>query len=242
MLSRFANKSKEPKLFLALGVLGLFFFLLREYDVEANAARVLIPIGGGPAIKAATEVKDFRLLGVDGKYFDTQTYTKAKGFVVIFSCNHCPFAKLYPPRFNDLVKKYTPLGIPVVVVSSTDTIQFEEDTFPEMQKLAQKGKYKFPYLFDGEQEVARMFGASKTPQAFVIWRKQSINIKGKKSSTKPTSIYEVKYQGAIDDNGEEPTLVTARYVEMALDSLLAGKQPAISQTLSVGCSIAYRPK
>lgn len=201
-----------------------------------------MPLGGGPEIKAATEVKDFRLIGVDGKFFDTQGYPRAKGFVVIFSCNHCPFAKLYPSRFNDLVKKYTPLGIPVVVVSSTDTIQFEEDTFPEMRKLAQKGKYKFPYLFDGEQEVARMFGASKTPQAFVIWRKQSIKNKGKKSSTKPTSVYEVKYQGAIDDNGEEPALVTARYVEMALDSLLVGKQPAINQTLSVGCSIAYRPK
>jgi peroxiredoxin len=171
-------------------------------------------------------VNDFRLVNTDGKFVSLKDYADAKGFIIVFTCNHCPFAKLYPPRLNDLNMRYKPMGVPVIAISSTDTIVYEEDAYPEMVERALKGKYNFPYLFDGMQKVAKDFTAQKTPHAYVIW--------------KESGSWVVKYNGAIDDNGAEPEKVKNRYVANAVDALLQGKILETEETKSIGCQINFR--
>lgn len=171
-------------------------------------------------------VADFRLKNTDGKFVSLNSYPQAKGFIIVFTCNHCPFAKLYPPRLNELNKKYSASGVPLIAISSTDTIVYEEDTYPEMVKKAKKEHFNFPYLFDEQQSVAKAFAAQKTPHAFVIW--------------KENGNFVVKYSGAIDDNGAQPTKVKNRYVANAVDALLSGKEVTTKETKSIGCQIHFR--
>lgn len=158
----------------------------------------------------------FKLQDVQGKYVSLSDYSNAQGFIIIFTCNHCPFAKLYPSRLNELNNKYGPKGFPLLAISSTDTITYEEDSYEKMIEKAEEGKYNFPYLFDGTQEVAKDFEAQKTPHAYVL-------LKGKGG-------WEIKYNGAIDDNGAEPNYVKERFVADAVDALLSGKEPKTKET------------
>ncbi len=171
-------------------------------------------------------ISDFNLENVDGKFVSLKDYPNAKGFIIVFTCNHCPFAKLYPPRFNALNKKYQPLGVHLIAISSTDTISYEEDTFVLMKEKAKKEHFNFPYLFDGDQTVAKQFKAQKTPHAYVIWK---INNK-----------WVVKYNGAIDDNGMEPQKVKKTFVATAVDELLKEQAVSLKETKSIGCQIYFR--
>ncbi len=171
-------------------------------------------------------IKDFSLMNVNGKMVSLKDYKDAKGFIIVFTCNHCPFAKLYPERMNKLNTKYKPLGVPLIAISSTDTMVYEEDVFSKMVKKATNEKFNYPYLFDGLQTAAQNFGASKTPHAFIIWKKNNEWL--------------IKYNGAIDDNGKEPDKVQNKYIEIAVDALLKGKDFEIKETKSIGCAIHYR--
>lgn len=175
---------------------------------------------------AGNSVKDFNLMNVDGKPVSLSDYPDAKGFIIIFTCNHCPFAKLYPQRMNGLNIKYRDSGVPLIAISSTDTAEFEEDSYTKMIQKSESENFNFPYLFDGEQTVAKDFGAQKTPHAFVIWKEN----------------YEwvIKYNGAIDDNGAEPDKVINKYAADAVDALLKGSEVKVKETKSIGCQILFR--
>ncbi len=178
--------------------------------------------------KPSTEniVKDFSLLNVDGKQLSLSNYPDAKGFIIVFTCNHCPFAALYPQRLNDLNKKYVKLGVPLIAISSTDTVTYEEDSFANMVEKAKNEDFKFPYLYDHTQVVAKDFKADKTPHAFIIW--------------KENGVWVVKYNGAIDDNGYEPKKVTKPFLANAVDALLNNKEITLKETKSLGCQIHFR--
>jgi peroxiredoxin len=180
------------------------------------------------AQKTNLNLVDFKLKNVDGNIVSLINYPNAKGFIVVFTCNHCPFAKLYPPRLNELNNKYKPLGVPLIAISSTDTMMYEEDTYPNMVTKAKEEQFNFPYLFDEMQEVAKNFKAQKTPHAFVIW--------------KENKKWVVEYNGAIDDNGMEAKLVSQQYVADAVNALLSGKRILTKETKSIGCQIAFRKK
>ena len=180
----------------------------------------------GLGIASGKTVPGFSLKNVDGKFVSLKDYPRAKGFIIVFTCNHCPFAKLYPPRLNELNRKYLPAGVPLIAISSTDTVVYEEDTWPKMVKKARNEHFSFPYLFDEDQSVARDFSSQKTPHAFVIWKEDGQFV--------------VKYSGAIDDNGVQPAKVKNRYVASAVDALLAGKEVEIKETKSIGCQIYFR--
>jgi peroxiredoxin len=171
-------------------------------------------------------VNDFSLKNVDGRYVSLKDYRDAKGFIIVFTCNHCPFAKLYPPRLNEINAQYKKLGVPLIAISSTDTVIYDADSYLKMVKKARDEKYNYPYLFDDTQNVAREFNAQKTPQAFVLWKEN-----GK---------WVVKYNGGIDDNGSHPELVKHHFVTDAVDALLAGKEVAVKETKSIGCKINMR--
>lgn len=171
-------------------------------------------------------VQDFSLMNVDGKMVSLSNYPDAKGFIIIFTCNHCPFAKLYPKRMNELNEKYSKLGVPLIAISSTDTLTYEEDTFDLMAQKAKEEAFNFPYLYDNTQIAAKNFKAEKTPHAFVIW--------------KENKEWVVKYNGAIDDNGAEPENVETPYVAKAVEALLNSKEVEIKETKSIGCQIYFR--
>jgi peroxiredoxin len=171
-------------------------------------------------------LNDFRLPNANGKPVSLEDYPDAKGFIIVFTCNHCPFAKLYPERLNKLNAKYKPLHVPLIAISSTDTVLYEEDSFTEMINFSKEKNIRYPYLCDRMQSVAKNFGAQKTPHAFVIW--------------KEGSEFKIKYNGTIDDNGAEPEKVTHKYVEDAVDALLAGNTVSVTSTKSIGCLIKLR--
>lgn len=168
-------------------------------------------------------IPDFTLLNVDGRMVSTTDFPDAKGFAVVFTCNHCPFAKLYTDRFNDLHDRYVPLGVPFLAINSMDSLIYEEESFDQMKSRA--ANFNFPYLQDASQTVGKSFGAEHTPHAFVVWKEHDRWV--------------VKYSGAIDDNGEHPELATP-YIANAINELLAGKPVTLPETVSFGCRIFYR--
>jgi peroxiredoxin len=174
----------------------------------------------------STDSLNFSLVNVDGQLVALSQFPDAKGFMLVFTCNHCPFAKLYPERLNDLNHKYLSKGVPLIAVSSTDSVQYEEDGFVQMVKYSKKEKFSFPYLYDRKQQIAKSYRAQKTPHAFLVW-KENGHLK-------------IVYEGAIDDNGMHPSEVKQAYLSAAVDNMLAGKPVEIPHTKSVGCQIYFR--
>jgi len=170
-------------------------------------------------------INDFKLRNTKNSIISLSNFKSAKGFIVVFTCNHCPFAKLYTKRLNALNKKYKPLNIPLLAVNSMDSLLYKEETFDLMQKRAKSEKFNFDYLQDAQQIIGKNFEAKHTPQAYVIWKEKSIWI--------------IKYSGAIDDNGEHPNLATP-YIANAVDELLDNKKVSAPETESYGCRIFYR--
>jgi peroxiredoxin len=166
---------------------------------------------------------DFKLKNVDGKFVSMADYPDTKGFIIIFTCNHCPYAKAYQDRIIQIDKKYKPLGYPVIAISPNDPEIVPEDSFENMVIVAKEKGFTFPYLFDGTQEVYRKYGAKRTPHVYLLQKEQGGLI--------------VRYIGAIDDNYEDATQVKTPYLANALDALLAGKAPDLTFTKAIGCSI-----
>src|SRR6185295_2763683 len=154
---------------------------------------------------------DFKLKNVDGKIVSLADYKEAKGFIVVFTCNHCPFAKAYEQRIIDLQTKYASKGFPLIAINPNDKNVETEDSYENMVTRAKEKNYPFPYLYDESQEFARAYGASRTPHVFVL--------------SKKGGDVTVEYIGAIDNNTDDATAVTKKYVEDAVNNLLAGKKP-----------------
>ena len=171
-------------------------------------------------------MSDFSLKNTDGKILSTSEYKSAKGLVIVFTCNHCPFAKKYQLRLNDLNRKYADKGFSLIAISSNDGVALPEDSYESMIARAKQEHYNFPYLYDEKQSVAKSFGAIKTPQAFVLFKEKGNWV--------------LKYSGAIDDNGAEPEKVTKHYVEEAVNALLQGKKISVTETKSIGCPIKWK--
>ncbi len=170
-------------------------------------------------------VESFALRNVNGQIWSTECNKEVLGFIVVFTCNHCPFASLYPARLNALNEKYTPLKVPLIAINPMDSLLYEEEIFSLMQTKAQLENFNFPYLQDEKQLVSKQFGAEHTPQAFIIWLEN-----GK---------YVIKYKGAIDDNGEDPAKATP-FLANAVNDLLSNRQLDEAATPSFGCRIFYR--
>lgn len=177
----------------------------------------------GEGYKVGDKAADFNLKNVNDKMVSMSDYPDAKGFVVIFTCNHCPFAKAYQDRIIAIDKKYRPEGYPVIAISPNDPSLVPEDSFAEMQKRAKEKNYPFPYLIDAKQVVYKEYGATRTPHVFLL-KKEGKDLV-------------VKYIGAIDDNYQDASQVKQPYLANAIDALLAGKDPDPDFTKAIGCSI-----
>lgn len=173
--------------------------------------------------KVGDVAADFKLKNVDQKTVSLSDYAAAKGFIVVFTCNHCPYAKAYESRIIALDQKYASKGYPVIAINPNDPIVVPADNFEAMQVRAKEKGFTFPYLFDDGQKVYPQYGATKTPHVFLLNKENGKNI--------------VRYIGAIDDNYADATDVSNKYVEAAVDALLANQPIRQANTVAIGCSI-----
>ena len=173
--------------------------------------------------KIGDEATDFKLKNVDQKMVSLSDFGDAKGFIVIFTCNHCPFAKAYEDRIIALNNKYASQGYPVIAINPNDPKVEPIDSYEGMQKRAQEKGFTFPYLMDEGQTIYPQYGATKTPHVFLLNKENGKNI--------------VRYIGAIDDNYANPNDVSHKYVEAAVNALLANEPIAQTTTVAIGCSI-----
>lgn len=169
---------------------------------------------------------DFNLRNVDGKIVKLADYKKAKGFIVVFTCNHCPFSQAYEQRIIDLHKKYAPKGYPVVAINPNDATREPEDSYANMQKRAKEKKYGFVYLQDETQQIAKTYGATRTPHVFILKKEAAGN--------------KVMYIGAIDDNYEDAKAAKEKYVETALEAIMKNKPVTKNTTKAIGCGIKWK--
>ncbi|WP_210488291.1 thioredoxin family protein [Rufibacter aurantiacus] len=169
---------------------------------------------------------DFKLKNVNGQMVSLRDQKEAKGFIVTFTCNTCPYAKLYEDRLIQLHKKYAAKGYPVIAINPNDVKVSPDDSYAQMQKRANDKKFPFVYLYDETQEVAKRYGATRTPHVYIL--------------TKSGQDLKVSYIGAIDDNSGDPEKVQKRYVEAAVDNLLSGKAVTQTSTKAIGCTIKWR--
>ena len=166
---------------------------------------------------------DFKLKNIDGTIVSLSDYKDAKGFIVIFTCNTCPYAVAYEDRIIALHNKYANKGYPVIAIMPNNTDIQPGDNMDAMKQLAKTKGFTFPYLIDEDQTVFPQYGATKTPEVYVLQKTKNGN--------------EVKYIGAIDDNYQDANAVKSKHVENALNALLSGQSIKESKTRAIGCSI-----
>jgi peroxiredoxin len=174
------------------------------------------------SIALGTEAPQFDLPGVDGQSHSLDSYADADVLVLVQSCNHCPYVQAWEDRLSAIARDYSERGVRVVAVNSNDAEHYPEDSFEEMQKRASARGFAFDYLYDEPQAVARELSSERTPEVFVYDRDRRL-----------------VYHGAIDDSRDE-TAVTQEYLRDALDAVLEGQEPALTETPPVGCTLKWK--
>lgn len=188
-----------------------------------------------PTLALGAVAPDFRLPGVDGKTNSLSDFKAAQVLVMVFTCTHCPTAQLYEERIKALVTDYGTQGVAVVAVSCSsqaglrlDELSWTDldDSFPAMKLRAQDRGFNFPYLYDGDapQAVSAAYGPVATPHVFVF-----------------DAARRLRYLGRMDDD-ERGRNIKVHYVRDAVDALLAGREPPVTQTRPVGCSTKWHTK
>lgn len=178
--------------------------------------------------KVGDDAIDFKLKNVDGKMVSLSDYKDAQGFIVIFTCNHCPFSVAYEDRINALDEKYKADGYPVIAINPNDSLIAPTDSYSHMIVRADEKDFSFPYLLDADQSIAKTYGATRTPHVYLLQKENGKLV--------------VRYIGAIDNNSESADAATEFYVSDAVDALLEGENPNPDFTKAVGCSIKYAQK
>lgn len=182
-----------------------------------NILSILLLVGtlsaSAQGYKIDDVAQDFELTSIDGNQMSLKNFPEAKGFIIIFLSNTCPYALAYEDRVAALDKKYASQGYPVIAIMPNDELR------------GNKKSYSFPILIDANQKIYPQFGATKTPQVFLLQK-----------TTKGNTL---KYTGAIDDNYQDAEAVQNKYVELAVDALLSNQPIKENKTRPVGCAIKF---
>lgn len=173
-------------------------------------------------LKIGDVVPDCSLPGVDGKNYSLKDQMQ-KAVVLIFSCNHCPYVQAYEERIKKIQSDYSSKGVNVIAISSNDDQKYPEDSFEEMKKRAENKNFNFPYLRDEDQSIARAYGATHTPEIFLIDDKMRM-----------------AFHGKIDDNWQAPDKVKSSYLKNAIEEMLEGKEISVPETFTIGCTIKWK--
>ena len=174
-------------------------------------------------LKTGDKAISFNLPGIDGANHALAEYSGKNAVAVIFSCNHCPYVRAWEDRMVQIQADYAPKGVQLVAINANDAVKYPEDSFEKMKERAKEKHFNFLYLRDEKQEVARAYGAERTPEVFLF----------DKAGT-------LRYHGVIDDNYDNPATVKVKYLRDAMDAVLSGKQPATADTKPVGCTIKWK--
>jgi peroxiredoxin len=173
-------------------------------------------------IALGTEAPSFDLPGVDGRNHALDDYADADVLVLIQSCNHCPYVQAWEGRMIELQREFGDRGVRIVAVNSNDAENYPEDSFGEMQARAERQGFNFDYLIDEPQEVARELGSERTPEVFAFDRDRRL-----------------RYHGAIDDS-RDVAGVSQPYLRDALEAVLDGREPEVTETPAVGCTVKWK--
>jgi peroxiredoxin len=184
---------------------------------------LLIPAAISQGYQVGDKATDFRLLNVDGNYVSMADYPEAQGFIVIFSCNHCPFVVAYEDRMIELHNEFAPQGFPLIAINPNDPEVQPQDSYEMMQVRAREKQFPFPYVFDDGQKIYPQYGATHTPHVFLLKRNGED--------------LEVAYIGAIDDNHRDASKVQERFLANAIHAIKQGNQPDPGVTRAIGCTI-----
>ena len=174
-----------------------------------------LPLGSqAPAFEA--------LLGTDGRHYALSDFAKSLATVLVFTCNHCPYAVAYEDRLIELAQRFQSQRVSFIAISANDADNYPQDGYPQMQERARSKNFPFPYLYDESQDVAKAYRAVCTPHVFVIHENKLV------------------YRGRIDDSWRDANAVTQADLANALDALIAGAEIAVAETHPMGCSIKWK--
>ncbi|MBD2756179.1 thioredoxin family protein [Spirosoma validum] len=171
-------------------------------------------------------IADFHLKNVDGRTVSLADYRTQKGLIVVFTSNHCPFSKNYEDRLMALDRKFAPQGYPILAIMPNDPAAYEDDSFDNMKARARDRSYPYAYVIDETQSTARAFGATRTPQVYVL--KQT------------NGQFILEYVGTVDDSPQDSASAQRRYVDEAVSSLLSGRPVQSPITKPIGCAIKWK--
>ena len=193
----------------------LLTFILVASGIIANAQSATLTPG--------TAAPVFALKNVDGKLVSFSTMALSKGYIVVFTCNTCPYAKAYEQRIIDLNAKYASMGFPVIAINPNDPEVSKGDSFESMVERSKEKKYSFPYLYDDGQKATNDYGAKNTPHIFLVKHSGDENI--------------IIYTGSIDNDPENNKADKINYLENAIAATIDGKTPEIATTKAIGCTV-----
>jgi len=219
------------KTFLALGVIALItaaFFVSPLAGNEENKSKASKNEEANSTEKGydvGDIVEDFKLKNVDGDMLSLSDMEEAKGFIIVFTCNHCPFSVMYEDRLLGFDQMYASQGYPVIAINPNDEIRKPEDSYEAMVTRSAEKKFTFPYLHDSTQEIATTFGATRTPHIYVLAKNEGDLV--------------VKYIGAIDDSPRDAEDVEDPYLHKAMRSIISGMDPDPNFTKAIGCTIKW---
>ncbi len=194
--------------------------------IAAFALLSLFATAQTPTITPGKIAPDIALMNVDNKIVSFKDYPAAKGFIVVFTCNTCPYSKAYERRIIELNDKYASKGFPVIAVNPNDPQSSPGDTFEKMKEHAKSAKFNFPYLYDKGQVITALYGAKSTPHVFIISKTANGNI--------------IEYTGAIDSDTQNADPNKTKFVEDALAALLNNKKPTLAVTKAIGCRVSWK--
>ncbi len=195
---------------------------LRDIGMVLAAVLALSAWASAEELAIGAQGPSFSLLGTDGKTYSLADYKGKKGVAVIFTCNHCPYAKAFEDRIIKLAAQYQPKGIAFVAISSNDPAVYGEDSYENMVKRAADKKYPMPYLYDSTSAVGLAYGARVTPHVFLL-----------------DSNFKLVYRGRVED-GMDPKESKSFDFRNALNALAAGKKITVAETKAFGCGIKWR--
>ena len=195
---------------------------IRRFSTALALATALAAPAAALQLGDPVPQRDVKMHSVDGRELSIADAAGNKGTLVIFTCNHCPWAKAWQSRIASLGNTYRQRGIGVIAINANDPAAVTEDGFEAMVTRAKEVGFQFPYVVDAGSKVARAFGAERTPEAFVF------DAAGK-----------LVYHGTIDDNAEDANQVKQHYLDDALDAVATGKPVGLAETKALGCSIKF---
>lgn len=174
-------------------------------------------------LQLGQKAPDFNLPGVDGKKYSLASFRDAKLLVVAFTCNHCPYVVGSEARIIAFSADYQARGVRLVTINANETVNHPTDSFDHMVAHAKEKGFAFPYLRDDSQDVAKAYGALRTPHFYVFDQDRKL-----------------RYTGRLDDNPRIPGQEKTHELRDAVDDLLAGKPVRTPVTNPIGCNVKWK--